>query len=375
MLPMSLDRILSMDIEWVLYHLIHNDPEFKHLSLDVDFYDDDVWSRLLASLSRNSTIVSAKIERYQGGEGSRTFEELRDLFVALADISSIESLTISAVSSDDFLAALPLLRHQNLQICHLDWTGVENESVPLQVGRALSEAPNLRNLFMEDPRAEECELWLSQICRSSSLETLKVDTYRGISKLQQEAGAIFESLENNVVLRDFSLGFPLDEEVSSRLVRMIRRNSTLETIRLTLLSSEEQCYLDILDALKHNKSLSLFENFLAGAVGVSVEVQGKQHEMLKRQTSLEYFSLFREDDEFRKGKTMYLKLNTAGRSRLFEKDATGKETATPVEWLDVMGAASDSLDCLYHCLSMNPSLCRSAAEVRSTTNHTGKRKR
>jgi len=129
---MSLDRILNMDIEWALYHLIHNDPLFKHLSLDVDFYDDDVWIRLLASLARNSTIKSVKIERYQGGEGARTFDELLDLFVALSDIASIESVTIAAVSNEDFMAALPLLRHQNIQICHLDWTGVENGVVPFK---------------------------------------------------------------------------------------------------------------------------------------------------------------------------------------------------------------------------------------------------
>jgi len=133
---------------------------------------------------------------------------------------------------------------------------------------------------MEDPRVEECELWLSQICRSQSLETLKVDTYRGIIKLQPEAGGIFDSLQHNSVLRDFSLGFPLDEDVSSNLTRMIRHNSALESIRLTVLSSEEQCYLDILDALKYNETLSIFENILAGAVGVSVDVQMKQHEML-----------------------------------------------------------------------------------------------
>lgn len=375
---MSLDRILNMDIEWVLYHLIHDDPEFKKLSLDVDFYDDDVWSRLLASLSKNSTIVSVTVERYQGGDGYRTFDELRDLFTALAAISPIESVTIAAVSSDDFIAALPLLQHPNLQICHLDLTGVENATVPLQVGRVLSVSPKLRYLFVDDPRVESSELWLARICRSSSLETLKVDSCRGVGKLQPEGGAIFDSLMDNNVLRDFSLGFPLDEDVAGSLANMIRQNTTLESLRLTLLSSEEQCYLDILDALQHNKTLSHFENFFSGAVGVPVEAQTKQQEMIRKNETLEYLSLFREVEEFRRTKDMYLKLNSAGRSHLFRKNSDGMELATPVDWLDVMSGANDSLDCLFYCLALNPSLCKlanSGAEIGETHTGKGKRKR
>jgi hypothetical protein len=61
--------------------------------------------------------------------------------------------------------------------------------------------------------------------------------------------------------------------------------------------------------LTYNETLSLFENILAGAVGVSVDVQMKQHEMLQKNKSLELFALFREDEVFRKARAIYLNVS------------------------------------------------------------------
>jgi hypothetical protein len=47
-----------MDIEWVIYHLIHNDEDFEKVDLEIDYYEDDVWERLLTSLSRNTTLFN-----------------------------------------------------------------------------------------------------------------------------------------------------------------------------------------------------------------------------------------------------------------------------------------------------------------------------
>ncbi len=352
---MSLDRVLSMDIEWVLYHLIHNDPEFQHLSLDVDFYNDDVWSRLLASLARNSNIESVKLERYQGGDEERTFEDLSNLFTTLATIPSIHTLTISALSSDDFTAALDLLRHESVQMCHLDWTGAEDRSLPLLVGSALSQAPKLTELVLEDPQDIDCELWLSSILQSVSLRRLKIETYSG-TRLDPRAGPIFVALQHNLILCEFSLGYLLDETMSQFVTETIRWNRALKVMRLSIVSTEEECYIEILDALQQNQSLVTFENYTATAVGVSSEVEQKQQEMLEMNRQLEFFVLFRDSPDFLKKKAMYLKLNASGRSRLFEEDSN--QLSRPQDWLNVMAGTRDSLDCLYYCLSMNPSLCK-----------------
>lgn len=361
-----------MDIEWVLYHLIHNDAEFQHLSLDVDFYNDDVWSRLLASLARNSTIESVKVERYQGGDEERTFAELANLFSTLANISSIHTVTISALSSDDFTAALDLLRHENLRVCHLDLTGGEDGTIlPAQVGLALSQAPQLIELLLEDPLDVDCEVWLSSILQSSSLKKLTVETYNGI-RLDPGARPIFSALQQNSVLYEFSLGYLLDERTSQFVADTIRWNSSLKIICLSIVSCEEQTYLDLLDALQQNHTLSTFENCTASAVVVSVEIEQRQQEMLEANHHLEFLSLFRDTPDFLKKKSMYLQLNAAGRHRLFHQDSY--QTVRLQDWLDVMVGTSDSLDCLYYCLSSNPSLCKSMSEEEERC-PVGKRKR
>jgi hypothetical protein len=52
-----------MDIEWVIYHLIHGDEGFEEANLEIDYYDIDVWYRLMTSLRRNSTLVKLSVER------------------------------------------------------------------------------------------------------------------------------------------------------------------------------------------------------------------------------------------------------------------------------------------------------------------------
>ena len=56
-----------MELEWVIYHLIHNDDEnfTSIIDLDIDLCrsDDDQWNRLILGLSRNRTIQSIELLR------------------------------------------------------------------------------------------------------------------------------------------------------------------------------------------------------------------------------------------------------------------------------------------------------------------------
>lgn len=355
---MNLDRILSMDIEWVLYHLIHDDPDFRELSLDVDFYDDDVWERLLPSLVRNSSVTEVKIERHEEGEGARTDQELRDLFVALAGISSIQKLTLSAISHEDFAASIPLLQREHLQFCHFVWTGVEDGCViPQSVGEALAAAPGLKELYGEDLSVSDCETWLGPICRSLSLEILRADTYSGL-RLGAEGSVIFDHLAGNTVLQELSLGFLLDQETSSSIANMLRNNRSLKKVQLSFVSREEDCYLALLDALQHNRTLRILDNTTASAIGVDIVTQKIQVQLLQNNYHLQFLSLFRDEDLVLREKAMYLKLNKAGRKKLYHCSSDAGSAVHARDWLEVMAASSNSLDCLYYCLSQNPSLCK-----------------
>ena len=375
---MSLDRVLGMDIEWILYHVVHDSPEFTDLCLDVDFYNDDVWFRLLASLRRNSTIASVKVERHEDGEGERTHDEMESLFLILSRIPSIERLVLSGATMEDFEAAAPLFTHKNLKFCHLDWSGVGVEDKCFetsQVGRAIAGAPSLVELVLEDPPVDGCSLLMVPLLRSTSLRVITLQSY-GASALQpDDARLILQELSMNVTLTRFSLGYLLDAESNRFVPRVIRQLQCLKELQLTMAVEEEMggSIGPLIEALRENHTLTFFENCSAEATIVSPDMEQLQIDMLKKNMNLEFLSIFKDQSDLRRCKTMFLQLNSAGRRNLFLVDGNGRETASPLDWLVVMGKACENLDCLYFCMSMNPSLCRMAAYTCCSSK--GKRKR
>ena len=360
---MSLDRVLGMDIEWVLYHVVHDSPDFTDLCLDVDFYNDDVWSRLLASLRRNSTISNVKIERHEDGEGERTHEEMESLFSTLSRIPSIERLVISAATMEDFEAAAPLLTHRNLKFCHLDWSGIGVEDkcfVSSQVGQAIAGAPSLVDLVLEDPPVDGCSLLLVPLLRSKALRTIKLQSYGASALRPDDARSIFQALSMNFTLVHFSLGYLLDSESNCCVPDMIRRLRCLRELQISMAVKEDMGSFigALIEALRANQTLTFFENCSADATIVSPDIEQLQIDMLKENMNLEHLSIFRDRSDLSRCKAMFLQLNSAGRRNLFFVDGNGRETASPLDWLVVMGKACENLDCLYFCMSMNPSLCR-----------------
>lgn len=361
---MSLDRVLGMDIEWVLYHIVHDSPDSQNLYLDVDFYNDDVWSRLLASLPRNFTISTVKIERNADGDGSRTEDEIQSLFSLLSRIPSIEKLTFGAIVNEDFNAALPLLRHNNLRYCHLDWSGVEfgdHYMFSSRVGLALAEARALTDLVLEDPPVEACSFLLVPILQSECIKSIKVQSYGTASLGPDDTLAIFQALQNNTSMLEFSLGYLLEAHSYRFVPDMIRQLRTLEVLQLTIATnnSMEPFLQQLLLALKDNQSLTSFESCSANSTVVSKAMENLQSTVLEQNTTLKSLSIFKEQSATSRDiKTMFLKLNAAGRKSLQRQDEQGRGVATTEDWLDVMGGASDNLSCLFFCLIMNPSLCR-----------------
>jgi len=376
---MSLDRVLGMDIEWVLYHIVHNSPDFTDLSLDVDFYNDDVWSRLLASLRLNSIITNVRIERHLDGEGERSSEEIESLCLILSQIPSIERLTILATSMEDIDAAIPLFRHRNLQYCHLDWSGIEDDDsnfVSTDVGQALGGSESLVDIVLEDPPVDGCSLLLVPLLESKTLRSIKLQSYSASTLGQDDARLIFQELCINSSLIHFSLGYLLDAEANWSVPEMIRGLQGLKELRLTMAISEDMgdFLRSFMRAMGENHTLSSFENCSADATMVTEDIEQLQIDMLVKNMNLEYISIFKErSDVLLLRKTIFLQLNSGGRRNLFRVDRNGRETSPPQEWLEVMGRTCENLDCLFYCLSMNPSLCKMVQYTKERTG--GKRKR
>jgi len=100
-----------MDIEWVIYHLTHNDDEdFTSISdLDIDLCrsDKDQWDRLLIGLSRSRTVTSVGLSR------SYRFitaddDDLRQLFGALRRMSRLSKVKLDSFTILDLQHSEPL---------------------------------------------------------------------------------------------------------------------------------------------------------------------------------------------------------------------------------------------------------------------------
>ena len=107
-------RIGSMDIEWVIYHLIHNDDEhftsIADLDIDLCRSDQDQWDRLLMGLSRNRTITSIELSRgYQSPVV--TEDDLQRLFTALRCLPRLSKVKLDSFTTFDLEQTEPLFEN------------------------------------------------------------------------------------------------------------------------------------------------------------------------------------------------------------------------------------------------------------------------
>jgi hypothetical protein len=106
-----------MELEWVIYHLIHNDDEnfTSIIDLDIDLCrsDDDQWNRLILGLSRNRTIQSIELLRgYQNP--IITEDDLRRLFTALRCCTKLSKVKLDSFTINDLEQTESLFKNNTL---------------------------------------------------------------------------------------------------------------------------------------------------------------------------------------------------------------------------------------------------------------------
>ena len=106
-----------MELEWVIYHLIHNDDEnfTSIIDLDIDLCrsDDDQWNRLILGLSRNRTIQSIELLRgYQNP--IITEDDLKRLFTALRCCTKLSKVKLDSFTINDLEQTEPLFKNNTL---------------------------------------------------------------------------------------------------------------------------------------------------------------------------------------------------------------------------------------------------------------------
>jgi hypothetical protein len=93
---------MDIDIEWVIYHLIHDDEGFEEANLEIDYYEIDVWDRLMVSLRRNSTLLKLSVERSESLLArSRNPYQLQEFFEAIESLPLLVELKLIGFAAED----------------------------------------------------------------------------------------------------------------------------------------------------------------------------------------------------------------------------------------------------------------------------------
>jgi len=278
-----------MDIEWVIYHLIHNDDEnftsIADLDIDLCRSDQDQWDRLLMGLSRNRTITSIELSRgYQSPVV--TEDDLQRLFTALRCLPRLSKVKLDSFTTFDLEQTEPLFEN-NTTIeevwienahCHHDDARNNNDDDDLDdddldeeeeddgdedfnqyerlIGYlATMSRHRLRQLRIEIPAKISHDAPLAILLSGSSkLETLVLETTSVISSTlaatfsiprvartesdrHQNFTAMMFALRSNIVLKTLDMDFLISFSDFNEVATMLQHNNSLTDLRVRLDSS------------------------------------------------------------------------------------------------------------------------------------------
>jgi hypothetical protein len=357
---------MDIDIEWVIYHLIHDDEGFEEANLEIDYYEIDVWDRLMVSLRRNSTLLKLSVERSESLLArSRNPYQLQEFFEAIESLPLLVELKLIGFAAEDLdYGFVDFVRnHETLTkfTLHVAYRRL-NTNIPV----ALASAPRLRQVELDLPTSTP----LVALCQSPALEELTIECFGGVKFQDEHLIPMAEALCTNRKLTYFDLEHSISASGLDHMAQMLEHNTDLQVLRLSFFDgmehAESVCHR-VIEALGKNECLTHFHNYQSTQVRVPPEMRQAQLEMLERNFTLGYFLLFSQDDVTREN--LYFKLNLGGRWQLFLNDEAPKSS-----WLDMLCNHREDLDCLYYYLSINPSLCKSetASSLWTTSTNSNK---
>ena len=267
-----------MHIEWVIYHLIHNDDEnFRSISdLDIDLCrsDLDQWERLLVGLTRNQTVTSVELSRgYQSPVV--TEDDLRRLFSALRHLPRLSKVKLDSFTTLD-LEQSELLFDDN---CIVEEIWIENAQHHYDddddnfdgndeyedhnrykrfLGYLVTMTKNrLRRLRIEVPEklSHGADL-ASLLSESSKLESLVIETTSVLSSTaphmrvglvnednrREKFAAAMAALQSNLNLKTLDMDFHITFADFENVATMLHHNKSLTDLRLRLEPSPEMIY-------------------------------------------------------------------------------------------------------------------------------------
>ena len=259
-----------MDIEWLIYHLIHNDDDqfTSILDLDIDLCrsDLDQWDRLLVGFSRNRTVTSIELSRgYQ--RPVVTDDDLQKLCSALRQLPKLSKVKLDSFTTFDLEQTESLFVNnviieevwiENAQCYYEDEEGrldegnayEDYERYELFLGYLASMSRNrLRHLRIEVPeKLSHGSNITSLLSGSSKLESVVIETTSLLSPTAQTIPRVapneedrhrkfataMAALQSNFALKTLDIDFRISFADFKHVANMLKHNKTLSELRLRL---------------------------------------------------------------------------------------------------------------------------------------------
>jgi hypothetical protein len=375
----SRGKSYKMDIEWVIYHMIHNDDEgFTSVSFDIDVCraDVDQWDRLLEGLSRNRTLT--RLDLVRGLQRMVATEaDLQQLFSAMRRIPNLSEVRFDCFSTEDIeLADCLFVENATLHSVLIENVRVirnaRNDNRYDGIVESLGAVRCLRSLHVEIPTENEpvqvpfAPLLLSQ---TSNLETFVIESTSSVPFIDPHFEAIAQTLAtSNSHLQRLDIDLRVSPSGLENVAAMLSVNHSLKDLRLHIHASIQEHpqvtthFLDVLKAT--NQGLHKFANYGLLSYTPTSDLIQAEFEMLEANLVLESFAMFNEEQETRTKREMFLRLNEMGRKNVH----TQRESVARATWISQLAKHSDDLDCLFYYLGSNPSLCQLEETRELTTN-------
>ena len=263
-----------MDIEWLIYHLIHNDDDnftsIVDLDLDLCRSDLDQWDRLVLGFSRNRTVTSVELSRgYQSP--IVTEDDLRRLFCAMRHLPGLSRIKLDSFTTSDMVQTKPLFDNndtieeiwiENAQYYYDDdeenstnddGDNEDHERYEHFLEYLASMAKHrLRHLRIEIPEKLSHGADLSSLLHESSkLESLIIESTSTISPTvpttrragpnenhrHRKFAAGMAALQSNTVLQKLDIDFHISALDFRDVAIMLQHNTTLTELNLRLETS------------------------------------------------------------------------------------------------------------------------------------------
>lgn len=358
-----------MDLEWVIYHMIHNDDEqFTSVSFDVDICrgDDDQWDRLLAGLSRSQTLTRLDLVR---GLQLRvaTEADLQQLFEATRQIPHLSEIRLDCFSTEDIEHAESLfvgndtihsVLIENVRVVRNARNGNRYDGVV----ENLAAIHRLRSLHVEiSTEMEPVELPFARLLQfeTSKVESLIIESTSSLPIFEPHFQLMARALSTpNSLLQILDIDLQISPSGLEEVSAMLTVNNALKVLRLHVHPSIQELpevterFLHVLKSI--NQSLNKFVNYGLLSYIPTPNMIKAEFEMLEANLFLESFAIFNEDHDVRAKRAMYLRLNERGRKLVYLQP----EKASKGIWISQLARHSDDLDCLFYYIGTNPTLCR-----------------